>query len=144
MSTNLDDHARLPPRPRPEPDALSSPYWDGLRAHKLMLQRCRACGRVRHYPRPLCDQCYAFEHDWIEARGAGRVHSWTVCHHAFHPAFKQELPYALVTVDLAEGVRLQAPLRGGDPTLLRPELPVLIDFEDVDEALTLPCVRVSA
>ena len=79
-----------------------------------MLQSCGACGKVRHYPRPLCDACYSFDVRWIEAKGTGTVHSWTVTHHAFNPGFKAELPYVLVTVDLAEGVRMQAPLRGAD------------------------------
>ena len=32
-----------------------------------MLQRCADCGRVRHYPRPLCDACHSFAVDWVEA-----------------------------------------------------------------------------
>ena len=52
------------------------------------------------------------EHRWIEAKGTGTVYSWTISHHAFHPGFKPELPYILLTVDLAEGVRMQAQARG--------------------------------
>ncbi|MEQ8660003.1 MAG: OB-fold domain-containing protein, partial [Gammaproteobacteria bacterium] len=111
--------------------------------HRLLLQRCTACGRVRHYPRPVCDNCFAMTHDWIEASRRGRVYSWTVCHHAFDPAFKADLPYALVTVELDEGVRVQAPLRGARADVLRLEQPVTIDFEDVDDTLTLPCVRLA-
>ena len=48
---------------------------------------------------------------WLDASGNGRVHSWTVTHHAFHPGFKPDLPYTLVTVDLDEGVRMKAQLR---------------------------------
>ncbi len=85
-----------------------------------MLQSCGACGKVRHYPRPLCDACYSFDVRWIDAKGRGTVHSWTVTHHAFHPGFKADLPYVLVTVDLTEGVRMQAPLRGATPASLNP------------------------
>jgi uncharacterized OB-fold protein len=74
---------------------------------------------------------------WIDAAGHGRVHSWTVAHHAFHPAFKAELPYVLVTVDLPEGVRVLAPFRGSE-VLLRLELPVRLIFEDITPELTLP------
>ena len=42
---------------------------------------------------------------WKPASGRGTLHSWTVAHHAFHPAFAGELPYTLVTVNLEEGVR---------------------------------------
>lgn len=125
-------------KPLPEPTQDSQPYWDGLKQGRLLLQKCASCGKVRHYPRPMCDECYSFEVDWIEASGRGRVHSWTVTHHAFNPGFKAELPYALVTVDLDEGVRLQAPLRGVADKHIRVALPVRVTFERVKEGLTLP------
>ena len=95
------------PVTRPEPPAsdLSAPYWAAAAEGRLVLQTCSACGAVRHYPRLLCDQCYSGEFDWTQASGEGRVHSWTVAHHPFHPAFAEELPYTLVTVDLIEGPR---------------------------------------
>ena len=65
------------------------------------------------------------------------MHSWTVAHHAFHPAFKADLPYILITVDLPEGVRLMAPFRGAEAAL-RLELPVRLIFEDLSPDLTLP------
>jgi uncharacterized OB-fold protein len=126
-----------PSRPRPTPTLESRPYWEGLRAHCLRLQACAACGKLRHYPRPVCDACYSMDSTWREARGDGRVHSWTVAHHPFHPALKAAVPYAVVTVDLPEGVRMAAPFRG-DPALLRIDLPVNLLFEDVDATLTLP------
>src|SRR6476660_7137952 len=92
-------------KPRPQPTPLSKPYWDAAADGRLVLQQCGACGKVRHYPRLICDACYSDAVTWKEATGRGRVHSWTVAHHAFHAAFKDELPYTLVTVDLDEGVR---------------------------------------
>lgn len=134
-------------RPQPEPDECSRPYWDGLREHRLRLQRCSVCGAVRHYPRPLCAHCHAFEHDWLEAKGRGRVHSWTVCHHAFHPAFRGDVPYVMLTVDLEEGVRVQAPLRGAAAEAatgqIRIGTAVRIVFEDVSADLTLPAFRLA-
>ncbi len=127
----------LPARPLPESTVDSLPYWNGLREHRLRLQQCAACGKVRHYPRPLCAECYASEITWIEALGEGVVHSWTVAHHAFHPAFKADLPYVLVTVDLPQGVRMLAPLRG-PASALRIGLAVRLIFEDVSPELTLP------
>lgn len=138
MTSGFD---RLPARPRPQASPESAPYWAALREHRLLVQRCTRCGKLRHYPRPLCDACYAFDYDWLEASRRGTVHTWTVSHHAFDPAFKSALPYTTVTVDLTEGVRLQAPLRDGDPARLRPGLAVMIAFDDIDAELTLPCVR---
>ena len=117
-------------RPRAEPSADTQPYWDGLARGALLVQRCGECGTVRHYPRPMCDRCFAFAHDWVEASGEATVHSWTVTHHAFHPAFKAALPYALVTADLPEGVRVLAPLEGVDAMELRVGLRLRLGVRD--------------
>lgn len=92
-------------RPQPPASDISAPYWEAAAAGRLLLQTCGACGAIRHYPRLLCDKCYSDEVHWTQASGEGKVHSWTVAHHPFHPAFAQELPYTLVTVDLKEGAR---------------------------------------
>ena len=92
-------------KPVQQPSDLSGPYWEAAARGKLVLQCCSTCGKLRHYPRLLCDGCYSDAAHWTAASGRGTVHSWTVAHHAFHPAFAAELPYVLVTVDLEEGVR---------------------------------------
>jgi len=99
-------------KPAPPASALSLPYWDAAREGRLVLQSCAACHTLRHYPRLLCSHCYSDAVQWLPASGRGRVHSWTVAHHAFHPAFVAELPYTLVTVDLEEGVRALGRWRG--------------------------------
>lgn len=125
------------PRPRPTPTVESAPWWASLRAHAMLLQACDRCARVRHYPRPRCPHCHAAETRWIPATGRGVVASWTVAHHAFHPAFAAALPYTLVTVTLEEGVRMVAPWRGENEVLC-PGLPVVLCYEDIDSELTLP------
>lgn len=100
-------------KPVPQPTPLSKPYWDAAAKGRLVLQRCAKCGKIRHYPRLLCDNCYSDSVEWQTATGRGRVHSWTVAHHAFHKAFADELPYTLVTVDLEEGVRALGRWTGG-------------------------------
>jgi uncharacterized protein len=125
-------------KPVPEPTPDTQPYWDGLRAHKLLIQSCAHCGKARFYPRPMCDGCYSMECTWVEASGRGTVHSWTVTHHPFHAGFKGELPYVLATVDLAEGVRMNAQVRGIDAADLRAGLPVRVGFEAAADGLTLP------
>jgi uncharacterized protein len=122
----------------PEPTAETQPFWDALQEGKFRLQRCADCGKVRHYPRPVCDACYSMNAEWVEASGRGTVHSWTITHHAFHPGFKADLPFMLLTVDLAEGVRMQAQARGIAPEELKIGLPVKVGFDLVKEDLTLP------
>ncbi len=130
----MDGYDKLVPSPTPD----TQPYWDGLAAGQLRLQRCGDCHTVRHYPRPVCPSCYSMNTEWIDATGRGTVHSWTITHYAFHPGFKGDLPYVLVTVDLDEGVRMQSQARGIDASQLRIGLPVKIAFEKVKDDLTLP------
>jgi uncharacterized OB-fold protein len=122
----------------PEPTPHSARYWEGLNEHRLLLQQCPRCGKLRHYPQPMCPACHSMEVTWIEASGRGTVHSWTMTHHAFHPGLRGELPYLLATVDLEEGVRMNAQLRGVPPEEMRIGLPVRVAFETVKEGLTLP------
>ena len=124
------------PRPTPPITDLSRPYWDAAAQGRLLVQTCGACGRWRHYPRLLCDQCYSSEVLWKQASGRGKVHSWTVSHHAYHPAFADELPYALVTIDLDEGVRALGRFRG-DATRLSIGLAVQAAFETRDGGVDL-------
>ena len=121
----------------PEPTADTRPYWDALHEGKFRLQRCAECKKVRHYPRPVCDACYSMNAEWFEASGRGMVHSWTITHHAFLPALKADLPYVLLTVDLEEGVRMQAQGRGIGEAELKVGLKVKVGFEKVKDDLTL-------
>lgn len=127
-------------KPLPEINSENKPYWDGLSESRLMLQRCAECGKIRHYPRPVCDACWSMKVEWVQASGLATIHSWTICQHPFLPAFKADLPYALATVDLEEEVRLNAQLRGIDPTTLRIGMPVRIGFEHVTDAISLPVI----
>jgi len=119
-----------PARPSPKITPLSAPYWEAAAQGRLLLQQCASCGKVRHYPRMLCDACYSAQTDWFQACGRGKVHSWTVCHHAFHPSFVADLPYTLVTVDLEEGVRALGRWRG---TNLAIDDAVVAQFEQRSE-----------
>ena len=130
----MDGYNKLVPSPTPD----TQPYWTGLMEGRLCLQACADCGKVRHYPRPVCDACYSMNVKWIEASGNGTVHSWTITHYAFHPGFKGDLPYILVTVDLAEGVRMNAQVRGIKESDLRIGLPVKVGYDRVKDDLTLP------
>jgi uncharacterized OB-fold protein len=138
MTTNDSTQLYLKPVPPANPE--TEPYWAGLREGVLKLQRCSGCGAVRHYPRPMCDQCYDMEHEWVAARGDGTVHSWTETHHAFNPGFKGELPYVMVTVDLAEGVRVNAQLRDATCADLKIGRAVRLAFEQATADLVLPVV----
>ena len=125
-------------KPVPHPDHESQPYWDGAAEGKLRLQRCTACGRFRNYAQLVCPDCYSLDVEWVEASGHGTIHSWTVAHHAFLPAFRGDVPYTLVIVDLREGPRTMGRLDASAQQHLRVGLPVRILFERNAEGTPLP------
>ena len=63
---------------------------------------------------------------WQPAAGTGRVFTWTVTHRAVDPAFADELPYAIVVVELDEGPRVVGNVVGIAPDELRLDLPVRV------------------
>ena len=130
--------APAPERPMPVPTRDSQPYWDGLREGKLMLQHCASCGKVRHYPRPVCPNCLSMEGEFKAASLTGKLHTWTVCHHPFNFFFKAEAPYIVALVDMDAGVRVNAPLRGIAEADIRIGRRVKLGFEPVNKEVTLP------
>jgi len=74
--------------------------------------------------------------EWVEAKGKGKVYSWTVAVQQFHPAF--EVPYIVAIVELEEGVRIITNILECQPAELYVGMPVVVVFEDVTEQITLP------
>jgi uncharacterized OB-fold protein len=99
----------------PEADADSRFFWDGLRQKKLLIQRCGDCGRSRFPPMPRCPYCASAQSSVLEAGGGGTIYTWVVVHRAFDPAFEDEVPFTLATVDLDEGARIVGRLEGAPP-----------------------------
>ncbi len=126
-------------KPLPPDVPLSRAYWQAAREGRLVVQRCTECGTLRHYPRLLCNVCHDKGVEWFELSRLGGVHSWTESHHAFHPAFREDVPYVLVTVDLQEGVRALGRWSGSE---LHIGQPVIGRFETDGERAELwfsPC-----
>jgi uncharacterized protein len=100
----------------PMPDGLDLPYWDGLAAGELRIQRCRPCGRWIWGPQWMCPSCYSFELSWSAVALTGLVYSWIRTWHPFAPELAAHLPYTSVLVELpqAGGVRLLGLLVDGD------------------------------
>jgi len=89
-------------RPLPHPDRDSAPYWDSLSAGRFRIQRCQDCDTLRWPPRAICNRCHSFSADWHLLSGEGRIVSWTRTHQVFAPAYKDDVPYTVVQVRIAE------------------------------------------
>lgn len=100
-------------------ERMQREYTAALLEGRLLLQRC-ACGELRLAPRAACAKCLASNWIWHAAEGGGRLHSWVVYHVAFHPDFRERLPYNVALVELDEGPRLITNIVD-DSALLQPE-----------------------
>lgn len=126
----------LPERPLPAIDLDDLPFWEAVKGHKLVLQRCTECQQYRHPPMPMCPHCNSFEHEWVESKGRGKVHSWIIVRRPAHPFFTQ-VPFNVVLVEMDEGVRLFSNLLDVAPEKIYENMPVQVDFVDVEDDFTL-------
>lgn len=110
-------------------------FWEGLKEHRLLIQRCVDCGVLRHPPRPMCPSCNSLAWNTLEASGRGTVHSFVMPQHPQFPFM--EYPYIVALVDLEEGPRLVSNLREINPEDAAIGMPVEAFYETFDGDLVL-------
>ncbi|MEU7020711.1 bifunctional MaoC family dehydratase N-terminal/OB-fold nucleic acid binding domain-containing protein [Streptomyces sp. NPDC046203] len=128
-----------PLRPRPVVNRDNAGFWAGVAEHRLLIQRCVTCATLRFPWLPGCNACGSRAWDTVEASGEGTVYSYVVMHHPPFPAF--DPPYAVVLVELAEGVRMISNVVGVPYDEVRIGMPVRLEFRKVDAELELPLFR---
>jgi uncharacterized OB-fold protein len=96
----------------PKINKVDEVYWKGAAAGKLLLQKCKSCGKLQFFPRVVCVDCFSGEIDWIQAAGTGKVHSFSWVRVPRNPAFKEEVPICYINVILDEGVIMESRLIG--------------------------------
>lgn len=126
-------------RPRPVMTMDTEFFWKAARKHRLAIQRCGGCGKLRHPPMPCCPHCHSFEWDTVDSAGKGELLSYTVVHAPLVPPFTK--PYAVGLVALDEGTRLVAELVDADLDNIKIGTPVELEFLECEGDLTLPVFR---
>lgn len=126
----------LPEQLVPQPGASSRDWWTAAAEGRLTVQRCTACGHLQLYPRAHCTTCWSADLELVEASGRGTVHSWTVTHRNPEPAF--EPPYVYAVVELEEGPRLSALVKGAGERDMRVGRSLRVAFEPVVDGIALP------
>jgi uncharacterized OB-fold protein/acyl dehydratase len=128
-----------PRRLRPPMGHDNAWWWQGIERGEVLIQKCRACGVLRHPPRPMCGGCQSTEWDTVQTSGRGTVYSFTVVHHPKFPGY--DYPLACVLVELEEGTRFVSNLVGCPPEDVRIGMRVVLAIENVDDELRLPLFR---
>ena len=127
------------PRPRPSLNLDNTFWFEAAKEHRLVIQKCSSCGRLRHPPGPMCAECHSTEWEAVDASGKGTVYSFVINHYPQVPSF--DYPLAVAVIELEEGTRLVANVIGIEPHDIEIGMPVEVEFVDHDDELTLPAFR---
>lgn len=111
-------------------------FWNGLKEHKLLIQRCTDCQTLRVPPRPMCGNCQSLNWDSIESTGRGAVYSYVMPQYPPIPFF--DYPYVVALIELDEGVRIVSNLREIDPESITNGMPVEVFYEEFSDISNNP------
>lgn len=128
-------------KPIPIPDEASMPFFIGAREHKLMIQRCQACGTATWPVKSRCPACLSADLAWTQASGQGTLYSFALMHQVYHPGFASEVPYNIAEVDLEEGPRIISTIVGCTNAELRIGMALEVTFEEITHEISLPKFR---
>jgi uncharacterized protein len=127
-------------RPLPRPDNVTAPYWEAATRGELLIQRCPACGQRQFYPRALCTACGA-DPEWERASGRGTVHTFTVIRQNYAKPFRDELPYVVAMIELAEGPMMMSNVTDCTADDVHIGMPVEAHFVTADDGIGVPFFR---
>jgi uncharacterized OB-fold protein len=102
-------------------------FYKFLQQAKLMAGKCLKCGKIHLPPRPLCDNCYSQEFEWINVSGKGKLLTYTVI--SIAPAQFQALtPYAVGIVEFENGLKIPGMIQDATQGQLKIGMELTLDF----------------
>jgi len=78
------------------------------------------------------------EAEWTRLSGKGKVYSYVIFHLAYHPAYENDIPYAVAIIQLDEGPRMESNIVGCRMEDIEVDMPVEVSFDDVTDDISLP------
>ena len=88
------------------------PMISYLEKGQIVATRCKECGTLYFPPRADCPECRGSGVDWVPIDGNAKLVTFTEVYFA-PPAFQQGTPYLLGVAELADGLRVFAPISSG-------------------------------
>jgi len=125
----------------PTPDGDSQAFWDAANDGRLLIKRCRACGRAHYYPRPFCPHCWSVDVEWEQASGRATLYTYSVVYENDLPPFSGRVPYVAAIVDLDEGPRAMTNVVDCEPEDLAVGMALEVTFAAISDELTVPVFR---
>jgi uncharacterized OB-fold protein len=92
-------------------------HYRGRLDHRLLLGKCRSCGRWHSPIKPVCPDCWSFEVDSAPVSGHGTIYMAIFLRQGPPaPGVDYSVPYPVVTVELDEqpGLRFTATVVGAE------------------------------
>lgn len=102
-------------------------FYKFLKEQKLMAARCLKCGKIHMPPRPLCDNCFSQDFEWVSVSGKGKLLTYTVISVAPHQ-FQSLTPYAVGIVQLENGLKIPGMIQGITQEQLKIDMDLTLDF----------------
>ena len=88
-------------------------FYDSLEEGKIMGRKCTKCGAMEFPPVYACNSCGCMDLEWTEISGKAKMHSIVMpAALSSKPEYKALGQYAYGEVELEEGSRLNAVVRG--------------------------------
>lgn len=130
-------------RPLPHPSAWSKGYWDAARERRFVVQECQECQKLNMYPKRFCPHCLSERLTWKPSKGRGTIYSVTTQLAGPPTGLADMLPYVIAIIQLDEGVQLMSNIVGKNRLEAKIGDPVEVEFEVIDENVTLPVFRLT-
>lgn len=118
--------------PAPVVNPENKPWFDAAAEGRLLVKRCGDCGEYHHYPRAICPFCFSANTTWVEAKGTGSVHTWSVLRRGV------PVPYCIAYVTLDEGVSMMTNIVDCDLDAVRIGQKVKVVFKPTEGGPPVP------
>ena len=93
------------PKPVPQPDQMTQPFWDAVNQRRLVLQTCTACNRRQYPPEPVCAQCRSAANlVWQPAKEPvrGTIYGYCVMYDSRLIPLHEDQPFNIAVIKLKE------------------------------------------
>lgn len=102
------------------------------RRYRLEASKCIKCSKVFFPPRLVCPECKVYGMELFNLPLKGKIVSWTLVSTG-HPAFRDLAPYALVIVEVLDGVKILMSMSDFTMDDLKIGKEVNIEFRKIQE-----------
>jgi uncharacterized OB-fold protein len=119
----------------------TTPFWEGAKAGKLVLQFCADTKRFQHYPRPVSIYTGSRNLEWREVSGNGFIYAFTVIR-VPGPGLEGRLPLSVATVQLDEGVHILGNILNADQREMKIDQRVELAWDNLSPDVTYPAFKI--